>query len=125
MRSDVYLVTADKRKELAGDLRPLFLTPAMTRQDVLMIWALPMPIEGRANDWHERAWLAKERAKGNWVRMAADMTMGTYRLYEPPVVHPNPVWPNKTLEELLEVALAGKVIESLDHPLVRRLRGIT
>jgi hypothetical protein len=125
MRNDVYLVTPAMRELLAGDMRPALLVPAITRQDALMIWPLPLPIEGRPNDWHERARLAMERGKVRWTRMAPDMVLGTYRLYEPLVDHPHPVWPQKSLKQLLEVAFAGKVIDTEDHPLVRRLQGRT
>ena len=82
MRSDVYLVAPPMRDQLPGDLRPAVLVPAITRQGSPMIWPIPLAIEGRPNEWHERARRAAERAKTKWVRMVADVPLGTYRIYE-------------------------------------------
>ena len=123
MRNDVFFVAPNMRDMLVGETRPVLLVPAITRQDVMFIWPLPLPVDGRQNYWHERARLALERGKARWTRMAADMTLGTYRLYEPVEGQPDPVWPNRPLEEILKVAFAGKVIDSVDHPFVRRIQG--
>ena len=123
MRNDVFFVAANMRDALVGETKPALLVPCITRQDALFVWPLPLPVDGRQNEWHERARLALERGKTRWTRMAADMTIGTYRLYEPVEAQPAPVWPNKSLQEILEVAFAGKVINSMDHPFVRRIQG--
>ena len=123
MRNDVFLVAPNMRDVLVGETRPVLLMPAITRQDVMFVWPLPLPVDGRQNDWHERARMALERGKTHWTRMAADMTLGTYRLYEPMEAQPDPVWPNMKLEEILKVAFAGKVIEGVDHPFIRRIQG--
>lgn len=123
MRNDVFLVAPNMRDALVGETRPALLVLCINRQDVMFVWPLPLPVDGRQNDWHERARLALERGKTRWTRMAADMTLGTYRLYEPVEGQPDPVWPNKSLQEILEVAFAGKVIDSMDHPFVRRIQG--
>jgi hypothetical protein len=123
MRNDVFLVAPNMRDVLMGETRPVLLVLAITRQDTVFVWPLPLPVDGRQNDWHERARLGLERGKTRWTRMAADMTLGTYRLYEPIEGQPDPVWPNRPLEEILKVAFADKVIDSVDHPFVRRIQG--
>ena len=35
----------------------------------------------------------------------------------------DPVWPEKSLAELLRLGFEGKVIDSLDHPVLRELAG--
>jgi hypothetical protein len=34
-----------------------------------------------------------------------------------------PRWPNLTYDQIIEIAFRGRIIETLDHPLLRRLRG--
>jgi hypothetical protein len=123
MRNDIYLVAPEMRAALAGDLRPALLVPVITRQGVLMIWPLPLPLGGRPNRWHERARIAAERAKRRWVRMVADVPAGTYRIFEATADLPEPIWPEKPINELLDVAFAGKVIDDDNHPFVQELLG--
>ena len=34
-------------------------------------------------------------------------------------------WPEQTLNDLLEIAFQDRIIQSAEHPVVRRLRGLT
>jgi hypothetical protein len=36
---------------------------------------------------------------------------------------PEPVWPDVPFSGLVHIAFKGRVIDTLDHPVVRRLRG--
>jgi hypothetical protein len=123
MQSDVFFVAPDMRTAFSADVRPALLLPTMTLQGVLMIWPLMLPMNGRPNDWQEGTMLAAERARRGWVRMAADVPAGCYRIFEAIGEFPEPEWPAMSLQEMLDVAFAGMVIDGEDHPLVRRLRG--
>ena len=35
-----------------------------------------------------------------------------------------PRWPTATFQEIIEIAFAGRLIDSVDHPVVKRLRGL-
>jgi len=124
MRNDTYIVAPEMRSVLAGDLRTALLVPAVTMQGVRSIWPIILPLAGRPNRWHERARVAAERAKRRWVRMTADVLLGTYRIYEATGEWPEPTWPDMTIGELLEMAFAGKIIEDENHPLARQLLGL-
>ena len=56
--------------------------------------------------------------------MLADMGMGGYRIHEAQGELSDPIWPDKSFQELLEVAFRDRIIESENHPVVRKLRGI-
>jgi hypothetical protein len=36
----------------------------------------------------------------------------------------DPVWPDKPLPEIMQIAFRDRVVDSENHPVVRRLRGL-
>jgi hypothetical protein len=121
-----YLVMPAMRGALVGEARPVLLVPAMTRQNALFIWPVPLPSEdGRRNAWTETAQEAMHLAQEHWIRLMPDMSLGAYRIYRAEGQLSDPAWPDRPFEELLEIAFRGRVIDSSDHPVVRRLRGLT
>jgi len=77
---EVFFVAPAMREALVGEIRPVILVPTITRQGVLLLWPLKLPIEGmRHNSWAETARQAAEMAKAKWVRLAPDMGLGGYR----------------------------------------------
>ena len=67
--------------------------------------------------------VAAEIAMSRWVRVAANMSLGAYETYAAIGDLQDPMWPQMPFQEILKVAFKDHVVESLDHPLVRRLRG--
>ncbi len=121
---ETYLIAPDLRHELFGELAPVKIFTAINRQGVVFLWPCRLPDEtGRINPWHESALEAAERAKAKWTRVAADMSLGAYRIYEAPGDLPDPEWPEQSLRDLLEIAFKGRYIDTRDHAVVKRLRG--
>ena len=79
---------------------------------------------GRRNAWHDTAREASELAKREWIKLVSDMPGGCYRIYRAKGALPNPVFPEKNLEELLRIAFRGRVIDSETHPVVRQALGL-
>ena len=120
-----YLVMPAMRAALLGEARPVLLVPAISRQNALFIWPVSLPGEdGRRNTWTETAQEAMRLAQEHWVRLMADMGLSAYRIYRAEGQLSDPIWPDKSFEELLEIAFNDRVIDSHDHPVVRRLRGL-
>ena len=120
------LLLPELRAELAGESKPVLLVTAISREAVVILWPVPLPDEsGRRNAWAETAREACELAKSAWVRLAADMSLGAYRIYEAEGQLSEPIWPEKTLPELLKLAFKDRIIDSADHPVIRRLRGLS
>ncbi len=120
-----YLVTPDLRDELIGEVIPVTLFLAVNRQGVLFFWPCKLPDpSGRVNAWHESALEAAHLARDGWIRVTADMSLGAYRIFQATGELPGPEWPEETLGELLKIAFkGGKLIDSVDHPVLKRLRG--
>jgi len=121
---EVFFVTPAMREALVGEIRPVILVPTITRQGVLLLWPLKLPMEGmRHNSWADTARQAAEMAKAKWVRLAPDMGLGGYRIYVAEGELPEPQWPDKPLNEIMQIAFRDRVVDSENHPVVRRLRG--
>jgi hypothetical protein len=62
-------------------------------------------------------------AQTSWVRVAANQQLGAYDVVESLGYDDESVWPAESMAELLAVAFRGKMIDAMDHPVLRRLRG--
>jgi hypothetical protein len=122
---ETFFVTPQMREALIGEIKPVLLVPTISRQNVLLLWPLKLPTEGqRHNGWMETAREAAELAGTKWVRLAADMGLGGYRIYQAEGALSEPVWPDKPLTELMRIAFRDRIVDSENHPVVRRLRGL-
>jgi len=123
---DTYLVHEALHAELVGE--PAFvavrLVPAVTDNGVAFFWPVRLPdASGKINSWHESAARAAELARERWVRLVADRTLGGYQVFTAQFER-EPQWPKQSQAELLKIAFQGRLLESTDHPVVKRLKGL-
>jgi hypothetical protein len=118
---DVYLVASEI--ELPADLLNkvdfISVVTAMTADGSLFLW----PHKDSMNSWHVSARIAIREASNRWVRVSSDKSSNGYLLEFPMVAPPEPVWPPMTFTEILEKAFDSRFIDSLKHPLIKKLRG--
>lgn len=126
-QNELYLVDRSLWSELESEstfIRKL-LVPVMTRQQALLIWPIRLPgADGRIDDWNGSAMEAAEIAREKWIRLSPNKSLGAYEIITGPDPQPPVVWPEQPFEALLEIAFKGKIIEKLDHPVIRQLRGM-
>ena len=122
---EFYLVTPEALPVLSEDVRHVELRLCINRQGSPFLWPVPMPgPDGRTNSWHQTARDAANLAESKWIRMIAVMAEGGYSIYHATGPIPDPQWPEKTFQELLELAFKdGKLIDSENHPVVQQLNG--
>jgi hypothetical protein len=121
---EMYLVAPNLVDDLSGEVMPVTIFTGITRQGTVFLWPAKLPdAAGRSNSWHESALDAAGFAQEKWVRVASDMSLGAYRVWEATGELPEPEWPDKTLRDLLTIAFKGRLIEDLNHPVLKRLRG--
>ena len=121
---ETYLVSAEVASALGDQVRPVELHAAIDRQNNPFLIPIPLPgPNGVRNRWHESLAQAVEKAKSVWIRISANKDLGGYDIFEATAKLPDPVWPDITMDELLEVAFKGRVITSLDHPIVQERLG--
>lgn len=119
-----YLVDCCLWLELPGEIVPKILFTTINRQGVLSLWPVRLPgTDGRQDHWSSSALEAAEMAKTRWIRLAANMSLGAYEVFYASSDIPDPVWPDAGFEEIMRIAFKDQFIKSLDHPVIRRLRG--
>lgn len=121
---DVYFVHPDLYGELADDVRPMMLYLYITRDGTLCLWPVSLPSEdGRLNPWAQSAHTAAKAAQLGWVKVVSSQSLGAYEIRVPTAKMDDPTWPELSMREILNLAFRDKLITSLDHPIVRGLRG--
>ena len=124
-RDAVYLIAPNVVKEMPGEFVMSMLYTTITRQGVVLLWPVRLPpSDGRHNEWHRSAAEAAELAMTRWIRVKANLALGAYEMFEAAGTIPDPEWPQETLRELLRIAFSDRLVDSLDHPVIRRLRGL-
>jgi hypothetical protein len=121
-----YYVVLPKMLGTMLDLRSVFyaqLYVTVTRSGLVMLWPVKLPTGGAGNPWYDSALKGAELAKANWIRIFADPGQKQYRIMKALGDFDEPVFPDKPLSEILEIAFRGRVIDSGDHPICRKLRG--
>jgi hypothetical protein len=121
---EVYLVLPHVAHQLPGECSPVVLYTAINRQGATFLWPVKLPRpDGKINEWHRSAAEAAARAMKCWLRAKADMALGAYAMFEASSTIPEPIWPTATLKELLKIGFRDRLVDSLDHPVIKRLRG--
>jgi hypothetical protein len=122
---ETYVVVPDVAVQIPSEVKHVDLRVSVTQQGIPFLWPVPLPPNDRTeNSWSMTARTAAERAEQVWVRMVANMSAQSYDVHVASSIAAEPVWPTKSMAELLEIAFRnGKLIDSLDHPVVQRLLG--
>lgn len=126
--SDVYLVSPGVNQavsDIAGNCYSVrLLVPWVNRQGEVSLWALKLPSnDGKSNDWFDSALEAANDAKVSWLRIAANMRQGRYDIFEAETQGASPIWPELAFVEMVRMAFKNKVIDNLDHPLIKSIQG--
>lgn len=121
---EYYLLPKRIAAELPGEFVMVTLFTTITRQGVIHLWPVRLPTpDGRRNIWHHSAMEAAQLAMTRWVRVKANMALGAYEISEAASTIPDPTWPPVTFQELLRIAFRHQYVDSINHPVVDRLRG--
>ena len=122
---EYYVLQRDIARELPGEFFMATLFTCVNRQGVLRLVPVKLPgPDGRVNEWHRSLRDGVEAGMHRWVRIKANMALGAYEIFEATGVIPDPIWPNETFQDLLRIAFRDRVVDRIDHPLIKRLRGL-
>ena len=119
-----YFVMPQLACELASECRPKMLYTYVDRDGNLGIWPINLPGEdGRLDAWSQSAHTAAAHAEERWVRLLANRHVGAYDVIEATNLAEEPQWPDLDFKKVLSLAFKERLITSMSHPIVRRLRG--
>jgi hypothetical protein len=119
-----FIVHPNILHDLAGEVVYKTLFTAINRQGVVFLWPVRLPTpDDRGSEWWRSAREAAERAMTTWLRLKANMSLGAYEISVAESVMADPVWPELSFQELVKIAYRDRVVTTLDHPVVKRLRG--
>lgn len=126
--NETFLVLPQLRPALASEslcgLHTLWA--CITKAGTPFLWPIRMAdSDGKWNVWHQSAWQIAEKAQTRWARMQANRDAGHYVAeydQRPPDQQQEPAWPELAFRDWLELAFRGFTIDSLEHPVLRRLR---
>lgn len=120
---ETYLVSPALWPEIPGEIIPKVLFTTIDRQGVVFLWPIRLPsTDGRHDEWNRSALEAAQIAMKNWIRVASNLGLGAYEVYESTAEIPDPEWPDCDFRGLLEIAFKDRYIQTPDHPVLRRLR---
>jgi hypothetical protein len=131
-------IHGDKRDQLhliEEDIAMLHLSAKKVKRFRLALATKPydamffciVPTQNLDNAWNDTALAAIEKAKTHWVQVSSRKAEGVegYKtdLAKDADAFPLPKWTTRSLEELLKVSFNGAIVDSEEHPALRRLIG--
>jgi hypothetical protein len=123
---ETYILLPHIAREMSGEYATTVLYTTINRQGVVSLWPVKlMGPDGRLNEWHRSAAKAAETAMTKWVRVKANMSLGGYETWVAEGTTVEPEWPSLSFQQLVEIACKdGHLVNSFDHPVIKRLRGL-
>jgi hypothetical protein len=124
-----YIVTPQLISEVmdTGKLKPVMIYTMMTHtHKVFFLSDIPLPdADGKDNEYNRSRREAYGIAKEKWVKIQANMSLGAYEIFLAKGELPEPVWPDepKTMKDAFQIAFKNKIIDSIDHLVLKQLRG--
>lgn len=118
---EIYLLSAslDLPVDIENKVDLLNLATAITADGSIFLWHY----KNSTNSWSQSARIAIREASKRWVRVIPDKSSNGYLLESPMVAPAEPVWPPMSFTDILETAFGSRFIESLNHPIIKKLRG--
>ena len=122
---ETYVVVPAVAEQIPSEVKFVELRLAVSQQGNAFLWPVPLPDGDNAdNSWNVTARGAADAAETSWVRLKSNRGANCYDVIVSQSAAAEPVWPEKTMEELLKLAFGnGRLIDSLEHPVVQRLLG--
>jgi len=127
---EIYLVDKSLWPELLGEPTfhfKAFFTAISRPGNVPFLWPVRMPGEdGKIDSWNRSATeIALSIATDEWTRCVSNRHLGAY---EPHIASATkswgePEWPDLSFDEIMRLAFRNSFVDSVDHPVLRRLRG--
>jgi hypothetical protein len=123
---EIYAVAPEIAEALPEEIKPVMLTTSIDRHGNIFLWPVPLPpTEERENMWNASQREVATIAEKTWVKLKSNRKTGCYEAHVALASHPDPQWPDLSMRNLLALAFSnGRLIDSLEHPVIRQLLGL-
>ena len=119
-----YWVAPNMRAALSEYLTPYRIYTCSSKRQSTFLWAAKLPVAGNAGrKWAESANRCAVAAMSAWGKLKASHEGGGYVWMQAKTKHPDPVWTDKTIGELIKLAFADYMIDTPDHLVIKMLEG--
>ncbi len=121
----LYLVKPEITGDLVEQVKQYILYLCVNKSNDPFIFPVPQPNEeGKWNEWHRSQSKCVQKAMEKWIRMQANFNIQGYDIFEAEGNLAEPEFPDMSLEKIFSIAFDDAIINDLDHPIVKKLRGI-
>jgi len=123
---EIYVVEPELMPEITETLIPKLLVAYVTRSGSHALWPIRLPNEvGRLDTYNRSALEIVHRFAGEWIRVQMNESNRCYEILRmaATVEMPAPQWPEGGFPYLFDTAFKANIIASLEHPLLKTLRG--
>ncbi len=119
-----YLVAPTVAKQLADEtaIKAKHGRVCLTREGGLYLWLRSL---GGSDTWSQSAARVTDRAENEWARATSSRSLSEYKCKVATGIDDEPNWPKESFVGILQAAFEGKVIDSLEHPVVKQLHGLS
>jgi hypothetical protein len=126
--NETYLIAPSMRQALAGEslIGVFTLFACISKAGTPFIWPIRMAdTNGKWNVWHQSGYMIAEKARVRWTRMQANRDAGCNQAeFDARSVDQQQEanWPDMPFKDWLRLAFQGFTIDSLEHPVLKKLR---
>jgi hypothetical protein len=122
--NEVYIATPKMAPLLGQMAQPKILRLAVDNAGTPRLIAQPIIDQSaRTSLWTTTMLGAIERAETEWVRIESNMDSQQYLVIVAASDLGEPIWPDQSMDQLIEAVFLGRVISQEDHPLIQQLQG--
>jgi hypothetical protein len=125
---EIFVVEPELLPEITETFVSKLIVSYVTRAGSHGLWPIRLPDEnGRLDTFNRSALEIVHRFSGQWIRVTLNAAMSCYEVWEmsTAVEMPEPKWPEAEggFSYLFGLAFKANTISSLEHPLLKTLRG--
>jgi len=120
-----YLVAPGLWVNLWEEIRPVNIFTAINRQGEIFLWPVRLPkSDGRTDRFMETDATAAQSAMRAWTRRFWVQELKMHKILVAKNLTEEPNWPGEiTFAQIVKLAFKDRYITSLDHAVIKRLRG--
>ncbi len=119
-----YMLSPTILPQIGEELTPVCIVRCIDLYGDEFLWPVKQPpSDGRTCNWNKSAQIAVIQSTSRWIRMTADMKKQKYRIFMGGSDLPEPNWSERTLSDLINEWFHEYYITTMDHPVIKKLRG--